>query len=201
MKIAVYADAWQQAELMNEWLKDDAAVTWQSSYTNSHYEAFDAFFFLNGMPEVLSGPTNDPVLFVNRVIRPLTGDADLTRVVRMNGWPGFLQRQVWEVAGDVSEKAAEAVAILGRKLVRVDDIPGLVAARVVAAIINEAYKTRDENVSTEQEIDLALKLGTNYPYGPFEWCQKIGREQVHALLSEMASSDPKYAPFFTAKEF
>jgi 3-hydroxyacyl-CoA dehydrogenase len=41
-------------------------------------------------------------------------------------------------------------------------------------IINEAYFALEDNVSTKAETDIAMKLGTNYPYGPFEWGQLIG---------------------------
>jgi 3-hydroxybutyryl-CoA dehydrogenase len=32
----------------------------------------------------------------------------------------------------------------------------------------------DDEISTKAEIDIAMKLGTNYPYGPFEWSEKSG---------------------------
>jgi 3-hydroxybutyryl-CoA dehydrogenase len=49
-------------------------------------------------------------------------------------------------------------------------------------IINEAYYTVQEGTATRADIDLAMKLGTNYPYGPFEWCERIGLEHVYHLL-------------------
>ena len=48
------------------------------------------------------------------------------------------------------------------------DIPGFISARVVSMIINEAYFALEEEVSSKEEIDTAMKLGTNYPYGPFD---------------------------------
>ena len=41
-------------------------------------------------------------------------------------------------------------------------------------IINEAFLALQEGVSTKEEINTAMKLGTNYPLGPFEWVEKIG---------------------------
>ena len=61
-------------------------------------------------------------------------------------------------------------------------------------IINEAYFARDENVSSEADIDTAMKLGTNYPYGPFEWCKKIGVERVFNLLEKLAETDKRFTP-------
>ena len=52
-------------------------------------------------------------------------------------------------------------------------------------IINEAFIALREGVSTKEEINTAMKLGTNYPYGPFEWAGKIGIERVNALLDKL----------------
>ena len=76
----------------------------------------------------------------------------------------------------------------------VPDIPGMVTARILAMIINEAYFTLQENVSTKEEIDIAMKLGTSYPYGPFEWSEKIGLKNIHNLLIELSKTDKIYKP-------
>jgi 3-hydroxybutyryl-CoA dehydrogenase len=49
-------------------------------------------------------------------------------------------------------------------------------------VINEAYYTLQEKTATTADIDLAMKLGTNYPYGPFEWAARIGLENIYQLL-------------------
>jgi 3-hydroxybutyryl-CoA dehydrogenase len=59
---------------------------------------------------------------------------------------------------------------------------GLVTPRVLSMIINEAFYTCQEKTATAADIDLAMKLGTNYPFGPFEWAEKIGLRQVYQLL-------------------
>jgi 3-hydroxyacyl-CoA dehydrogenase len=60
-------------------------------------------------------------------------------------------------------------------------------------IINEAYFALGEDVSSKDEIDLAMKLGTNYPYGPFEWCKKIGLKKVYSLLEKLSDTDSRYS--------
>jgi 3-hydroxybutyryl-CoA dehydrogenase len=65
---------------------------------------------------------------------------------------------------------------------------------VLAMIINEAWFTLGENVSTKQEIDTAMKLGTNYPYGPFEWCNKIGIKNIYSLLKKLSENNARYKP-------
>ena len=61
-------------------------------------------------------------------------------------------------------------------------------------IINEAHFAFDEQLSSREEIDVAMKLGTGYPYGPFEWAEKIGIQQVKLLLNKMAEGNQKYMP-------
>jgi 3-hydroxybutyryl-CoA dehydrogenase len=80
----------------------------------------------------------------------------------------------------------EIFSVLGWKHKMVPDIPGLISARVIAMVINEAYYTLQEQVSTKEEIDIAMKLGTNYPFGPFEWSSIIGLNNIYQLLTKMS---------------
>jgi 3-hydroxybutyryl-CoA dehydrogenase len=45
---------------------------------------------------------------------------------------------------------------------------GLIAGGILAMIVNDAWLVLGEGVSPKEEINIALKLGTNYPLGPFE---------------------------------
>ena len=49
-------------------------------------------------------------------------------------------------------------------------------------IINEAYYTVQEGTASREDIDLGMKLGTNYPMGPFEWSQAWGLNNIYELL-------------------
>jgi len=103
-----------------------------------------------------------------------------------NGLPTFLNRPLFETSlwhssdqkllEDICKKIATDFTV-------VEDRVGLVTPRIVSMIINEAYYTIQEGTSSRQDIDLAMKLGTNYPYGPFEWCERIGIRHVYELLS------------------
>jgi 3-hydroxybutyryl-CoA dehydrogenase len=59
-------------------------------------------------------------------------------------------------------------------------------------IVNEAYFAFGENISSETDIDTAMKLGTNYPFGPFEWAAKIGLQNIYDLLQTLAITDSRY---------
>ena len=61
-------------------------------------------------------------------------------------------------------------------------------------IINEAFYALEEKISTMEEIDMAMKLGTNYPSGPFEWAEKIGIRRIYLLLEKLALKEARYTP-------
>jgi 3-hydroxybutyryl-CoA dehydrogenase len=117
--------------------------------------------------------------------------------VRINGWPGFLDRKIHElVAPDekIAVRVAQLYEQLGRDYRLVPDVPGMISARILSTIINEAYFTWDAEVSTMEEIDTAMRLGTNYPLGPFEWSRRIGLGQIAGLLGSLSSTNPAYVP-------
>jgi 3-hydroxybutyryl-CoA dehydrogenase len=123
--------------------------------------------------------------------------------IRFNGWPGFLRGNMVEVASENPEEIKKAEIIFScfnKKVEPVPDIPGFITARVVCMIINEAFFALGEKVSSKEEIDTAMKLGTNYPFGPFEWAEKIGIKNIYSLLTELSKESPRYQPAALLKE-
>ena len=117
--------------------------------------------------------------------------------VRINGWPGFLERPVHElVVPDeaAAMRVAEFYSLVQRDYRIVADEPGMITARILSTIINEAYFTWEEEVSTKEEIDTAMRLGTNYPLGPFEWSKRIGIGQIAGLLRSLSRTNAAYIP-------
>lgn len=74
----------------------------------------------------------------------------------------------------------------------VQDTIGMIVPRILSTIINEAFFTLEAGVSSREEIDLAMKFGTNYPRGPFEWCDAIGARKVTELLMALRDQDARY---------
>ena len=114
-----------------------------------------------------------------------------------SGLPTFLNREILEVSLSIKtdqKKLQEVCAKLNTKFMVVKDQVGLITARVICMIINEAYFAIQENIASLEDIDLAMKLGTNYPFGPFEWCEKIGINNVYELLNAVHEStkDDRY---------
>jgi 3-hydroxybutyryl-CoA dehydrogenase len=123
--------------------------------------------------------------------------------IRINAWPGFLERSVHELVAP-DEETAMRIGKLYERLEKpyrlVPDTPGMISGRIIAAVVNEAYHTLQEEVSTKEEIDTAMKLGTNYPYGPFEWSERIGLQQIDALLTELSKAADRYTPAAALKK-
>lgn len=102
-----------------------------------------------------------------------------------NGLPTFLNRSVLEASilnADDEARLSEICKALNTEYLLVDDRVGLVTPRIICMIINEAYYTAEEGTASREDIDQSMKLGTNYPFGPFEWCQRIGVKHVYELL-------------------
>lgn len=86
-------------------------------------------------------------------------------------------------AGDT--QTAEWLTRLGLVPRAVADLPGLVVARTIAMLINEAADAVAQGVCDEAGADAAMKLGVNYPAGPFEWLAFWGSAPVAALLNRL----------------
>jgi 3-hydroxybutyryl-CoA dehydrogenase len=70
-----------------------------------------------------------------------------------------------------------------------------IALRVISCIVNEAFLALSERVATADDIDQAMKLGANYPKGPFEWAEEIG---AHSILDTLDSLRTTYGEAYIA---
>ena len=136
---------------------------------------------------------NVPV-FINSINTTLSEINAAQNILRINAWPGFIEKEIWEIAGDKTLAAEDVLKKCGKKFIYVHDEPGLASARIIALIINEAFFAKGENISSENDIDVAMKLGTNYPHGPFEWCKIIGPDNIYSLLKKLSLTEPRYIP-------
>jgi 3-hydroxybutyryl-CoA dehydrogenase len=120
-----------------------------------------------------------------------------TDFVRINGWNTFLKNNIIEASchhADLKKLAEGVFSRFGKTLAWLPDEPGFVVPRVVSLIVNEAYFALREGVSTRAEIDTAMQLGTAYPFGPFEWSEKIGLQNIVALLQQLSTRQSRYTP-------
>lgn len=93
----------------------------------------------------------------------------------------------WAISGRATaawqEKAKQCLQALGFNHQQVADTPGLIVARTIAMLINEAADAVQQNVCTPDGADAAMKLGVNYPAGPFEWFAQWDTHSVVNLLN------------------
>jgi 3-hydroxybutyryl-CoA dehydrogenase len=93
---------------------------------------------------------------------------------------------VAETAEDAwRSKATAWLAALGFAPMPVADTPGLVIARTVAMLINEAADAVQQRVCSPDGADAAMKLGVNYPAGPFEWLARWSPAEVVQVLEAL----------------
>ena len=194
MRIIVIANVEQQEEIASKNKSADADFTFVQSISKFNADdGYDAVFYLNeNLENIEIKNFNGKPVFINSVVETLEQKELPPNFSRINGWAGFLKRQIWEVASNDKDAVTTIFKSLNWNVVFVKDIPGLVAARVISMIINEAFYALAEGISTKEEIDLAMKMGTNYPCGPFEWLNKIGIENVYHLLKILSVNDKRY---------
>jgi 3-hydroxybutyryl-CoA dehydrogenase len=113
---------------------------------------------------------------------------DELTLIGLNDLPGFINRDKAEISLLRDSDAIKAIAFfksLNWPCLIVKDRVGMVSPRIVLMIINEACYTLQEGTASIQDIDESMKLGVNYPFGPFEWCDKIGINEVYETLESL----------------
>ncbi len=199
MTVAVLADEMLKQEINDRGAGPDVRMIWADSLRSLTIIEADVYMDLlfdmdreriSRLQQLLPKP-----VIVNAVAHT-TREIGLD-VIRINAWPGMLRRPLVEIVlpENVEENnVATIFNTLQWTYQAVPDVPGMITARVLAMIINEAYYTWGSGVSSREEIDTAMKLGTNYPLGPFEWSERIGVHRVRELLHVLSHIDKRYTP-------
>ncbi len=143
-------------------------------------------------PESLSFYEQKPELavFLNSVFTTFSEMMLYTDPLRnelfgFNGLPTFFDRPLLECTmpkGAKKESLNALMHSLDWEAEVVADRVAMATPRIICMIINEAFYTVQEGTASREDIDLGMKLGTNYPYGPFEWAEKIGVDNVYEVL-------------------
>ena len=90
-----------------------------------------------------------------------------------------------QASAEFATRAADVLRALGWLPQRVTDAPGLVVARTIAMLINEASDAVEQGVCDAAGADAAMTLGVNYPAGPFAWLALWGAEATVRLLDAL----------------
>jgi 3-hydroxybutyryl-CoA dehydrogenase len=126
------------------------------------------------------------------------------RLVGISAFPTLLSQRLIEFATapqtskEVLVKAQDFFIQLEKEVSVVQDRVGMVLPRILCMIVNEAYFALQEGITSPQDVDVAMKLGTSYPFGPIEWGEKIGLRHVsavlHALYTDLREDRYRIAP-------
>ena len=113
------------------------------------------------------------------------------RLIGFGALPSLLANELVEIAPSFTtdpealKGAQDFGKALGKTVAVVRDCVGLVLPRILCMLANEASFALMENVASGKDIDTAMTLGTNYPWGPVQWTERIGVRQVHAVMTAL----------------
>lgn len=94
------------------------------------------------------------------------------------------------------QKVCKFITMINRKIVPVEESPGLVSVRLFVVLLNEACEILMENISTIDDIDQTMKIGFGMRLGPFEVADKMGLEKIVRWMDNIYDEfgDIRYKP-------
>tara|TARA_R110002095_G_scaffold164780_1_gene142913 strand:+ start:242 stop:1084 length:843 start_codon:yes stop_codon:yes gene_type:complete len=101
-----------------------------------------------------------------------------------------------QTSDDTFKKVRKLTETLEKVFVEANDRPGFVVNRILMPMINEAIFTLSEGIANEEDIDQAMKLGTNQPMGPLALADLIGLDTCLAIMHVLHEGlgESKYRP-------
>lgn len=154
----------------------------------------------------------EAVIFTSSVCLPVSEQSlfskNPSRLVGIGLYKSFSKAKLIEIS--FSKIVNKKIALNAEKFLKscelqysiVPDKTGLVFPRIISMIINEAAQLYSENIASKEDIDTAMKLGTNYPFGPLEWADKIGIGLIYDILYSLHKDfgEDRYRPHPLLKE-
>tara|TARA_B100000683_G_scaffold228244_1_gene228078 strand:+ start:76 stop:753 length:678 start_codon:yes stop_codon:yes gene_type:complete len=150
---------------------------------------FDLSFDDDPLDICLYEEVNVP-LVLSAVKASLSEILDISRakdpIFGLNAFSGFIDSQVWEMTTLKANNKKVLIDLFPELDIEwVSSRVGMVTPRVISMIINEACYTLQEGTANIKDIDKGMKLGTNYPKGPFEWADEIGVGHIYDTLEAL----------------
>jgi len=133
----------------------------------------------------IAAATNRPDRFIGLNFTHPVVKRHLVQIVR-----GFkTSDETYEIAKHFVEK-------IGRKSIQVYESPGYVTVRLMMPLLNEAMNLVVEGVATAEDVDTAMKMGFDFPYGPLEMADRMGLDAVLRVTDTLYREygDVKYRP-------
>lgn len=197
MKIIVITDDLLKDELLSNGIKGEPVIEWmQEPVKVDNAECYIDLLFDYSAERINLLKSFSPALIIVNAVNtsyPVFPE----NFVRICGWNTFLNRPVIEASTAIENlklKSNEVFSYFNKTVEWTPNIAGFISPRVISMIINEAYYTLEEKIATRGDIDTAMKLGTRYPFGPFEWSEKIGLKKIYELLENLSAKEKRYIP-------
>ncbi len=150
----------------------------EEKYTSLHsFESKDAILISN----TLTAPAT-------AIARHSTGYKRVIGVAMMPTQLGIQKTIEYSVPlqqEDVTSNRELLKSLFRKDVEKIGDCVAGIFPRTIAMVINEAAFALQEGVATAGDIDMAMKLGTNYPKGPLAWCDEIGAYTIVAILEAL----------------
>jgi len=156
-----------------------------------------------GLDEVLPTQvilaTNTPSISVTRLAGITTRADRVIGMHFMNPVPVMKLVEIIRGIGTSEETyriTSQLAQAMGKTVVTSADYPGFVVNRILMPMLNEAAFALMEGVASAEDIDAAMKLGTNQPMGPLTLADFIGLDTCLAIMEVLyeGMGDPKYRP-------
>lgn len=101
-----------------------------------------------------------------------------------------------KTSDETYDRAKALVGKMDKESVLVFESPGYVNTRLMMPLLNEAMNLVVEGVASAEDIDKAMQLGFDFPYGPLEMADRMGLDAVFRVTDSLFKEygDPKYRP-------
>jgi len=151
------------------------------------------------MPESAVLATNTSSIPITRIAASVSRPERVIGMHFMNPVPVMQLVEIIRGAqtSDATYAATRSLAErMGKTTVLSKDMPGFIVNRILIPMLNEACFALQEGLATAEDIDTAMKLGTNVPMGPLALADFIGLDTclyIANVLHEGLGED-KYRP-------